>query len=121
MDKGIYCSFCRAELKGLCPKVREFVYLELCERPFQELEFFHTNIKTGAQYVGRAKRWERYVKRQKEHARKNKANYNYKVLTRTKPGRQAKRYEQKFINRYGGPKRHGGRLENDRHEISPKK
>ncbi|MED4462064.1 hypothetical protein [Metabacillus fastidiosus] len=36
------CSFCGAELKRLRPKVREFVYLELCERPFQELELFHT-------------------------------------------------------------------------------
>lgn len=83
--------------------------------------YLRTNKKTGKQYVGRAKSWNRYQKRQKEHARKNKQEYNYKVLTRTKPGRQSRRYEQKFINRYGGPEKYGGRLENKRHEISRKK
>ncbi|MED4404117.1 hypothetical protein [Metabacillus fastidiosus] len=36
------CSFYAAELKRLRPKVREFVYLELWESPFKELELFHT-------------------------------------------------------------------------------
>ena len=79
--------------------------------------YLRTNKKTGKQYVGRAKNWKRYQERQKEHARKNKQEYSYKVLLRTKPGRQARRYEQKFINRYGGP----GKLENKRNEISKKK
>lgn len=36
------CSFCNAELKQQRPKLRDYVYLELVERPFQELCLFHT-------------------------------------------------------------------------------
>nr|WP_176463591.1 hypothetical protein [Shouchella miscanthi] len=76
--------------------------------------YLRTNNYTGKQYVGRSKRFE---KRQKEHAKGDKNKYSYKVLQKTKPGRQAKRYEQKWINRYGGV----GKLENKRNEIAKKK
>ncbi|MGG3800849.1 hypothetical protein [Metabacillus fastidiosus] len=36
------CSFCGVELRSQRPKLKDFVYLELCERPFQELALFHT-------------------------------------------------------------------------------
>jgi hypothetical protein len=52
---------------------------------------------------------------------KSGARYQYYVLQRTKPGRQARRYEQKWINRLGAPVRYGGLLENKRHEITPRK
>ncbi|MGG2134584.1 hypothetical protein AB1284_25225 [Bacillus sp. S2(2024)] len=83
--------------------------------------YLRKNLDTGKLYVGRAKSYERYVKRQVEHAKKNQANYEFRVLTHVKPGRQARRYEQKWINRLGGIQRHGGRLENSRYEISRKK
>ncbi|MGN4844972.1 DNRLRE domain-containing protein [Bacillus cereus group sp. MYBK134-1] len=83
--------------------------------------YLRTNKATGKQYVGRAKNMQRYEKRQKEHAKKNNAKYDFQILLRTKPGRQARRYEQKMINKFGGPQKYGGKLENSRHEIAKKK
>jgi len=36
------CSFCNAPLDIKRPKLNGFVYLELCERPFEVLATFHT-------------------------------------------------------------------------------
>ena len=36
------CSFCEAPLKAKRPKLDGFMYLDLCERPFQILASFHT-------------------------------------------------------------------------------
>jgi len=83
--------------------------------------YLRKNLDTGGVYVGRAKSWKRYLKRQYEHGKKSGARYQYYVLQRTKPGRQARRYEQKWINRLGAPVRYGGLLENKRHEITPRK
>lgn len=37
------CEFCGALLNKQRPKMREFLYLDQCELPFQELSFFHTH------------------------------------------------------------------------------
>ncbi|WP_333562622.1 RHS repeat-associated core domain-containing protein, partial [Bacillus mobilis] len=83
--------------------------------------YLRTNKATGKQYVGRAKDMNRFKERKKEHAKKNNAEYDFQILLRTKPGRQARRYEQKMINKFGGPQKYGGKLENARHEIAKKK
>jgi hypothetical protein len=36
------CSFCDAPLKKQRPKMREFVYLDQVELPFDQLSIFHT-------------------------------------------------------------------------------
>ncbi|MGG3805378.1 hypothetical protein [Metabacillus fastidiosus] len=54
------CSFGGAELKRQRPKIREFVYLELCERPFQELELSHTYDLLVLLRLVRAKRTKSY-------------------------------------------------------------
>jgi hypothetical protein len=36
------CGFCGAPLKKQRPTMREFIYLEQCERPFSDLSLFHT-------------------------------------------------------------------------------
>jgi hypothetical protein len=36
------CGFCDAPLKKQRPKMREFVYLDQCELPFDQLSLFHT-------------------------------------------------------------------------------
>lgn len=36
------CGFCNAPLKKQRPKLREFVYLNQCELPFEQLINFHT-------------------------------------------------------------------------------
>jgi hypothetical protein len=36
------CGFCDAPLNKQRPKIREFIYLEQCERPFSDLSLFHT-------------------------------------------------------------------------------
>jgi hypothetical protein len=44
-DNGKYaenCGFCDAPLKKQRPKLREFVYLNQCELPFDQLANFHT-------------------------------------------------------------------------------
>lgn len=36
------CGFCAASLKKQRPKMREYVYLDQCELPFDQLSIFHT-------------------------------------------------------------------------------
>jgi hypothetical protein len=36
------CGFCSAPLKKQRPKMREYVYLDQCELPFDQLTIFHT-------------------------------------------------------------------------------
>ncbi|MGG1685137.1 hypothetical protein [Pseudalkalibacillus sp. NRS-1564] len=36
------CVFCGAPLKKQRPEMKEFLYVEQCELPFQELSLFHT-------------------------------------------------------------------------------
>jgi hypothetical protein len=36
------CGFCDAPLNKQRPQIKEFIYLELCERRFSDLSLFHT-------------------------------------------------------------------------------
>lgn len=80
--------------------------------------YLRKNLDTGRYYVGRTKSWSRFERRKQEHATKNGQNYKFTVIARAKNKRQAKRYEQKWINRLGGKKNF---LENGRDEIQRKK
>ncbi|MBM7570649.1 DNRLRE domain-containing protein [Aquibacillus albus] len=80
-----------------------------------------TDVKTGKDYIGQTKSPERYLKRQKEHARKNpSARYEYEIIGREVPGKPLDILEQRNINKYGGLEKNGGLLENKRNQISPK-
>lgn len=39
---AVNCGFCQAPLKKQRPKIKEFVYLDQCELPFDQLSIFHT-------------------------------------------------------------------------------
>jgi hypothetical protein len=41
-ENAVNCGFCDAPLKKQRPKVREFVFLDQCELPFDQLSIFHT-------------------------------------------------------------------------------
>jgi hypothetical protein len=41
-ENAVNCGFCAAPLKKQRPKMREFVHLDQCELPFDQLSIFHT-------------------------------------------------------------------------------
>jgi hypothetical protein len=41
-ENAVNCGFCDAPLKNQRPKMREFVYLDQAELPFDQLSIFHT-------------------------------------------------------------------------------
>jgi hypothetical protein len=41
-ENAVTCGFCDAPLKKQRPKIREFVYLDQAELPFDQLSIFHT-------------------------------------------------------------------------------
>ncbi|GAA4462077.1 hypothetical protein GCM10023093_07950 [Nemorincola caseinilytica] len=55
-------------------------------------------------YVGQAKNENRYLQRQKEHARNNPdADFEFEILDRATPGKALNLAEQKHIDAGGGP------------------
>jgi hypothetical protein len=41
-ENAVTCGFCDASLKKQRPKVRDLVFLDQCELPFDQLSIFHT-------------------------------------------------------------------------------
>ena len=82
--------------------------------------YLRTDLITGEEYVGQAKSWQRYLKRQTEHARKfpNKV-FTFEVLGRANPGLDLDVLEESWI-RAGGGKNSvpGSVLQNDRVQMN---
>lgn len=74
-------------------------------------------------YVGQAKNMDRFIERQGEHAADHpNAVFNFEILERNIPASDLDRYEQFYINGYGGPTLPSGRfigeLSNARNQMS---
>jgi hypothetical protein len=60
-------------------------------------------LTTGQEYVGQAKSWKCYLKRQAEHAKKNPgAAYTFEVLGRARPGVDLDVLEESWMRAGGG-------------------
>lgn len=84
--------------------------------------YIRRNVATGEEYVGQAKPG-RYLARQAEHAADHPGEkFVYHVLEEVKPGsgRSLDVAEEDWIRAGGGPQRSGGRLANDRYQMSDK-
>ena len=82
--------------------------------------YLRTDIVTGEEYVGQAKSWNRYLKRQREHARDypNKA-FTFEVLGRANPGQGLDVLEESWMRAGGGKKTvPGSVLENSRVQMN---
>ncbi|WP_163101613.1 DNRLRE domain-containing protein [Peribacillus alkalitolerans] len=77
--------------------------------------YLRTDLKSGRKYIGRTIR--SLKRRGKEHEEANNRKYRMEPLLTAKNKRQARRYEQKMINRY----KKFEELENKRNEISKRK
>jgi RHS repeat-associated protein len=65
--------------------------------------YLRTDLTTGQEYVGQAKSWKRYLKRQAEHAKKNPgAAYTFEVLGRARPGVDLDVLEESWMRAGGG-------------------
>lgn len=88
------------------------------DSPAKGIIYKRTDLNTDKEYIGQAKSPERYVVRQKEHARSNPdAEYVFEELGHATPGKELDIFEQNMINKYGGPQSSGGILENRRNQI----
>lgn len=55
-------------------------------------------------YVGQAQSEQRYLARQKEHARENpNADFDFEIIGRANPGIELDRMEEFYIRQGGGP------------------
>lgn len=76
----------------------------------------------GKAYVGRANNLDRYLARQRSHARANpNADFEFKVVARGRPGPELRRLEDRTIRRSGTPttrRNPNGTLANRRYEIA---
>ncbi|MET9153771.1 hypothetical protein ABZX82_21240 [Streptomyces griseoflavus] len=75
---------------------------------------------TGEEYVGQAKNWKRYLKRQKEHAKKYpNASFSFEVLGRANPGVALDVLEESWMRAGGGKKTvPGSALTNSRVQMN---
>ncbi|MFC8349548.1 RHS repeat-associated core domain-containing protein [Streptomyces sp. NPDC057280] len=65
--------------------------------------YLRTDLITGKEYVGQAKSWERYLKRQGEHAKAHPAStYTFEVLGRATPGTDLDVLEESWMRAGGG-------------------
>ncbi|NEB02593.1 polymorphic toxin-type HINT domain-containing protein [Streptomyces sp. SID13726] len=65
--------------------------------------YLRTDLTTGLEYVGQAKSWKRYLKRQAEHAKSNPGSaYTFEVLGRAKPGTDLDVLEESWMRAGGG-------------------
>ena len=72
-------------------------------------------------YIGQAKSFERFLERQAEHqAAHPDSEFDFQILERNIPKNQLDRYEQFYINAYGGPttRTFVGELSNARNQMS---
>lgn len=81
--------------------------------------YLRINLRTGKPYVGRTTGDEfgRFLKRQFEHSKKNRQQYEWRILEYAETS-LARIVEQEWMIRFGGPSRWGGPLENKRWEIA---
>lgn len=85
--------------------------------------YLRTNAKTGEEYVGQAKNSGRFQARQKEHRDAHPGEtFQYDVLEEIPAGsgRSLDVAEEDWIRAGGGPAVKGGRLANDRYQMSDK-
>ncbi|NRQ39195.1 hypothetical protein HII36_46350 [Nonomuraea sp. NN258] len=82
--------------------------------------YLRTDTVTGQEYVGQAGSWSRYLKRQKEHAKKHPAaKFTFEVLGRATYGTDLDVLEESWIRAGGGPQRIAGSvLGNDRYQMN---
>ncbi|WP_433366267.1 polymorphic toxin-type HINT domain-containing protein [Streptosporangium sp. CA-115845] len=82
--------------------------------------YLRTDQVTGKEYVGQAGSWDRYLKRQKEHAKKlPNARFTFEVLGRATYGTDLDVLEESWIRAGGGPSRNAGSaLSNDRVQMN---
>jgi hypothetical protein len=84
--------------------------------------YLRTDLNTGGEYVGQAQDWDRFLERQKEHARANpNATYDFDALDRAAPGQDLDVREEDWIRAGGGPTNKSnpnGGLENRRHQMN---
>ena len=77
----------------------------------------------GREYVGQANSIARYKKRQQEHADLHpRERFTFEILERVPKGssRCLDVAKEDWIQAGPGPKRGGGRLQNDKHQMSDK-
>ncbi|MFE3553261.1 ricin-type beta-trefoil lectin domain protein [Streptomyces sp. NPDC059193] len=82
--------------------------------------YLRTDLITGEEYVGQAKSWDRYLKRQREHAKDypNKS-FTFEVLGRANPGQDLDVLEESWMRAGGGKKAvPGSVLENSRVQMN---
>ncbi|MFF4010641.1 polymorphic toxin-type HINT domain-containing protein [Streptomyces sp. NPDC001717] len=82
--------------------------------------YLRTDLITGEEYVGQAKSWDRFLKRQREHARDypNKS-FTFEVLGRANPGQDLDVLEESWMRAGGGKKTvPGSVLENTRVQMN---
>lgn len=88
----------------------------------QGIIYLRTDESGGLKpYIGQAKNLQRYEARQAEHAAANPdAQFNFEILEQGLPQSELDRYEQFYINAYGGPttKLFTGELSNARNQMS---
>ncbi|MFF9803339.1 polymorphic toxin-type HINT domain-containing protein, partial [Streptomyces rochei] len=82
--------------------------------------YLRTDLNTGEEYVGQAKSWSRYLKRQREHAKKfPTAAFSFEVLGRANPGQDLDVLEESWMRAGGGKKSvPGSVLENGRVQMN---
>ncbi|MEV6867418.1 polymorphic toxin-type HINT domain-containing protein [Streptosporangium subroseum] len=82
--------------------------------------YLRTDQVTGIEYVGQAGSWARYLKRQKEHAKKlPNARFTFEVLGRATYGADLNVLEESWMRAGGGPHRNAGSaLSNDRVQMN---
>ncbi|MFF8280422.1 LamG-like jellyroll fold domain-containing protein [Streptomyces lateritius] len=82
--------------------------------------YLRTDLNTGEEYIGQAKSWKRYLKRQKEHAKKHpNAAFDFEVVGRANPGVDLDVLEESWMRAGGGKKTvPGSVLTNSRVQMS---
>jgi hypothetical protein len=76
--------------------------------------YLRTNLKTGKEYVGRAKGAAAYAQRQSKHDRALNTKHSYEIIDRAENGTPLRVAEESAIRQRGGP----GKLENKRYEMN---
>ncbi|MFE9437474.1 polymorphic toxin-type HINT domain-containing protein [Streptomyces sp. NPDC006602] len=82
--------------------------------------YLRTDLISGEEYVGQAKSWSRYLKRQGEHARDYPGkSFTFEVLGRANPGQDLDVLEESWMRAGGGKKSvPGSGLENTRVQMN---
>lgn len=76
--------------------------------------YLRTDAETGAEYVGRATSQDNFRQRQRIHRRHNAGrSFVWRVLERVPAGGDLGVAEESWLRAGGGPRAHGGRLDND--------